>query len=146
MDLYLGGQFLNLGRIVFDYFELRAALNTVFPLVVSCSMQVFGPSGSHIKTSSICALPINILNEKAYLLMWFWFLLLTVVSLLQLLRQAALLVPSFRLALSPGLSSDLVSPRQVEIQITFTFTDFQTLDFLARIVGLLTNSYNSVCR
>ena len=116
MDLFLGGQFLNLGRIVFDFSELRAALNTVFPLVVSCSMQVFGPSGTHIKTSSICALPINILNEKAYLLLWFWFLLLTVISLLQLLRQAALLVPSFRLLLSPGLSSGLVSRHQVEIQ------------------------------
>ncbi len=113
-QLYLmGGRFLSLGAVLADYTALQRALGVVFPRVVLCNMQVFGVSGSPTGTSGICVLPINIINEKIYLLLCLWFLGLTLVSLVQLVRQAALLVASFRTILSPGLASSLTSPRQV---------------------------------
>ena len=39
----------------------------------------------------MCTLPVNIVNEKIYLILWFAFLAHTIVSLLQLIRQANLL-------------------------------------------------------
>ena len=120
MDLLLHRRFLNLG--VIDHDSLGQALKTVFPKVVMCSMEIFGATGTHLVKSGICTLPINIINEKIYLFLWFWLLLVTVVSLLQLVRQAALLAPSLRNCLSPGLASNLTSPRQVRHQILYLLT------------------------
>ena len=113
MDLLLHRRFLGLGVLAHDHASLGQALKTVFPKVVMCSMEIFGATGTHLVKSGICTLPINIINEKIYLFLWFWFLLVTMVSLLQLVRQAALLAPSLRTCLSPGLFSNLSSSRQV---------------------------------
>jgi len=113
MDLFLGRRFLNFGSNIFNYARLRAALEQVFPRVVMCSMDLFGISNSLSKVSGMCTLPVNIVNEKIYLILWFAFLAHTILSMLQLLRQAALLTVSLRSCLTPGLTSSLTSPRQV---------------------------------
>merc|ERR1712112_208649 len=91
MDLFLGRRFFQIGSSVHSYALLQDSLRSVFPLVVMCFMPGFGSSGSKIPKSGLCVLPNNILNEKIYLVLWFWFLFLTFVSFLQLARQAALL-------------------------------------------------------
>ena len=55
-----------------------------------CSMDTFGVSASLSKVSGMCTLPVNIVNEKIYLILWFAFLAHTIVSMLQLIRQAHL--------------------------------------------------------
>ena len=57
-----------------------------------CSMDTFGVTSSVTKASGMCTLPVNIVNEKIYLILWFAFLAHTIVSLLQLIRQAHLLI------------------------------------------------------
>ena len=104
MDLFLGRRFFNLGSNIFNYAILRAALNEVdlitqvrriypvlfltqvFPRVVMCSMDAFGLTASVSKISGLCTLPVNIVNEKIYLILWFVFLAHTFVALLQLIR------------------------------------------------------------
>ena len=51
-----------------------------------CSMDTFGVSATLSKVSGMCTLPVNIVNEKIYLILWFAFLAHTIVSLLQLIR------------------------------------------------------------
>ena len=60
----------------------------MFPRVVMCSMDAFGLTASVSKISGLCTLPVNIVNEKIYLILWFVFLAHTILSMLQLLRQA----------------------------------------------------------
>jgi len=111
MDLFLGRRFLNLGSNILNYVRLRAALSEVFPRVVMCSMDTFGLTASVSKISGLCTLPVNIVNEKIYLILWFVFLAHVIISLLQLIRQVALLMASFRGILSYCLISFL--PREV---------------------------------
>ena len=59
-------------------------------------MEVFGVSGSITKASGICTLPINVVNEKIYLVLWLTFVLASLLSLVQVLHQALLVAPSLR--------------------------------------------------
>eukprot|EP00092_Neocalanus_flemingeri_P022209 GFUD01024088.1.p1 GENE.GFUD01024088.1~~GFUD01024088.1.p1 ORF type:complete len:385 (+),score=43.09 GFUD01024088.1:90-1244(+) len=97
MDLVLGNQFLSLGSNLLSVELLDKSLTKVFPKVVKCSMVYFGPSGDPVNNSGMCTLPINIINEKIYLVMWLWFMVLTLVTILCLLHQSLLLLlPSLR--------------------------------------------------
>ena len=102
MDLVLANQYLSLGTNLLSMDMLYRDLSVVFPKVVKCSMTYHGVSGNIVNNSGLCTLPINIINEKIYLLLWMWFICLSCISILSLLYQSILLV-------SP-------SCRQVEIQ------------------------------
>ena len=97
IDLVLGNQFLSLGSNLLSIELVNQALTRVFPKVVKCSMIYIGPSGDPVNNSGMCTLPVNIINEKIYLIMWIWLLVLTVVTILSLLHQCLmLLLPSLR--------------------------------------------------
>merc|ERR1712126_482567 len=91
MDLVLGNQFLHLGTHILSWEQLSAALNRVFPLVVMCSMNYMGPTGEPVQVSGMCTLPINIVNEKIYLIIWIWYILMIIISVICLLHQLTLL-------------------------------------------------------
>ena len=85
----------------------------MFPRLVACDMELFGVSGSFTKASGLCTLPINIVNEKIYLVLWLTFIAASLVSLLQLLHQALFLAPVFRPYVIPRLSSSTLISRKV---------------------------------
>jgi len=103
MDLVLANQFLSLGPYFLSLEMLSEALNVVFPKVVKCSMSYIGVSGDIVNNSGMCTLPINIINEKIYLVLWLWFTCLACISTLSLVYQSILLL--------------FPSTRKIEIQI-----------------------------
>ena len=98
--------FLELGGATLDPSILRHALSTIFPTVVTCYMPLFGVSGTLTTVSGMCTLPLNIVHEKIFLVLWFKLMVLALVALVQLARQAALLSSTLRPYLSPTLSSE----------------------------------------
>jgi len=97
MDLVLANQFLSFGSHFFSLGMLSEALNVVFPKVVKCSMSYHGVSGNIENNSGMCTLPINIVNEKIYLVLWLWFTFLACISAISLVYQSILLLfPSTR--------------------------------------------------
>jgi len=93
MDIFLGGEFLGLGIAqLWDYPNRHRILTRVFPTVTKCSMKTFGVSGKVVEHGGLCTLPVNIVNEKIYTAIWFWFVLLTCWSLLVMLIELAVLV------------------------------------------------------
>jgi hypothetical protein len=99
VDIFLGGHFLSLGLAhIFDYENRQREVEMVFPTVTKCSMKTFGVSGKVVEHHGICTLPINIVNEKIYVVMWFWFIILAGLTVLDLLLDVLILVlPFFRL-------------------------------------------------
>lgn len=101
-DRFLGGAFLTYGTDVVSFSNMNQENRTdpmvaVFPRVTKCTFHKFGPSGSIQKHDALCILALNILNEKIYIFLWFWFIILAVLSGLAICYSAAVvLLPSTR--------------------------------------------------
>ena len=72
-------------------------MNVVFPKVTKCTFHKYGPSGTITKHDGLCILALNIINEKIFVFLWFWFVLLAIISALALVYRIVILsVPSLR--------------------------------------------------
>ena len=65
------------------------AMSRVFPKMTKCTFHKFGPSGTVEKFDGLCVLPLNIINEKIYVFLWFWFIILTIVTGIQVIYRYA---------------------------------------------------------
>ena len=67
---------------------------------VSCDFKYVGPDGNPQKVNGLCILSQNIINEKIFLALWFWYVFLMVISALFFIyRLATILVPSVRISI-----------------------------------------------
>lgn len=102
MDHFFDGEFFSYGLRVMTFSEQAQEdrvdpMVYVFPRVTKCTFHKYGPSGTIQKHDSLCILPLNIVNEKTYIFLWFWFIILaTLLSLLLLYRIIIITVPKVR--------------------------------------------------
>jgi len=83
LDFFLDGHFSQYG---FQVFSIMAGamdarvdpMAKVFPTVTKCSFPKFGPSGTVATVDGLCLLPLNTVNEKFFVVLWCWFILLAV--------------------------------------------------------------------
>lgn len=69
----------------------------VFPRLTKCNFHTYGPSGDVQLYDAMCILPINIINEKIYIIIWFWFYFLEIITTLLLIyRILTLIFPILR--------------------------------------------------
>ena len=47
-----------------------------FPRVASCDYYRFGSGGNTTNINALCILSLNIINDKVFLVLWWWFLIL----------------------------------------------------------------------
>lgn len=85
VDEFLGGTFTTYGLDVLNYIQMDQEdrvdpMVKVFPRMTKCTFHRFGASGDVQKYDALCILPLNIINEKIYVIMWFWFVLLAIVT------------------------------------------------------------------
>ncbi|XP_045475550.1 innexin inx3 [Harmonia axyridis] len=101
-DKFLGGAFLTYGTDVINFSNMDQENRTdpmvsIFPRVTKCTFTKFGPSGSIQKHDALCVLALNILNEKIYIFLWFWFIIIAILSGLAICYSAAVvLLPNTR--------------------------------------------------
>ena len=73
---------------------------TVFPTEVSCTLPSIGAGGGGQLFNGLCVLSQNIINEKIFLVIWFWLVILTMISIPHFVfRIMTLVCPWFRLFL-----------------------------------------------
>jgi len=83
MNSFLGGQFTTYGWDVLSISNLEMEnrvdpMAKVFPKVSKCTFHKYGPSGTIQNHDGLCILPINIIIEKIYVFLWFWFVAMAV--------------------------------------------------------------------
>ncbi|XP_055841959.1 innexin inx7 [Episyrphus balteatus] len=83
-DVFLSGQFYSLGFKVLseNWNNKMDILDVVFPKVTKCHFNKFGPSGSMQVHDTLCVMALNIINEKIYTILWFWFAFILMMSIL----------------------------------------------------------------
>jgi len=104
-DFFLDGRFMKYGSQAITYLshdqysreELPNPLCTVFPTITSCTFHSVGTAAGEQKFNSLCVMSLNIINEKVYLLLWFWMFGLTILTFVHLVfRLAVIGIPPLR--------------------------------------------------
>jgi len=99
-DAFLGNEFSKYGLAsAISQLDLEPSdridpMSEVFPRVTKCTLHKYGPSGGIQRHDIQCVLPINIINEKIYVFLWFWLCILSVLTILDLTHHFILV--SFR--------------------------------------------------
>ena len=96
MDRFFDGAFLTFGLEVIAFAEQDQEdrldpLIYVFPRMTKCTFHKFGTSGNIEKHDALCILPLNIVNEKIYIFIWFWLLILGMLTFLVLVYRVAII-------------------------------------------------------
>lgn len=105
IDFFLGYEFTQYGADVINYSEMEPEdrpdpMHKVFPKLTKCTFHKYGPSGSVEKKDGLCVLPVNIINEKIFIFVWFWLVCVAAITGVFLLyRLAVLLGPQIRVVL-----------------------------------------------
>lgn len=140
---FLGGTFLTYGTEVVSFSQLEQSNRTdpmimVFPRVTKCTFHIIGPGGDPQNKDSICVLPVNIINEKIYIVLWFWFIVLAILSGLALFyRLATALSAQVRYQLLKTKASSVSQDLIETISMNTTFGDW----FLVYMLSKNVNSY-----
>ncbi|XP_050443660.1 innexin shaking-B [Adelges cooleyi] len=101
MNRFFDGAFLTFGVDVIRFLDSDQEdridpMIYIFPRMTKCIFHKFGVSGEVETHDAICILPLNAVNEKIYVFLWFWFLILGALS-------AAVIVYRFIIIVSPRM-------------------------------------------
>ncbi|XP_053210986.1 innexin inx2-like isoform X2 [Panonychus citri] len=86
-NIFLGGSFYTLGLRWLSYanhYSSDDPLISIFPRMVKCTFHKYGFSGTMETKDALCFLPLNIVNEKIYAILWIWFAILLAITTLHL--------------------------------------------------------------
>ena len=89
INLFLGGMFTTYGGQVWEISNMDPEdrydpMNLIFPKVAKCTFRRNGPSGTIETFDGLCVLPVNIINEKIYIFLWYWLVILTIITCIYL--------------------------------------------------------------
>ncbi|UXI21518.1 speckle targeted PIP5K1A-regulated polyA polymerase [Sarcoptes scabiei] len=115
----LNGEFSRYGLDVLQFLDNNDSsqrtdpMSKIFPKMTKCTFRRFGPSGDVVKTDHLCLLPLNILNEKMFVVFWFWLYIVLLFSIGSLIyRVVVMLFPYARYFLLTKLHR-LAEPKDV---------------------------------
>lgn len=94
MNRFFDGAFLTFGIDVLRFLESDQEdrvdpMIYVFPRMTKCTFYKYGVSGEVERHDAVCILPLNVVNEKIYVFLWFWFLFLGVLSFFTVLYRVS---------------------------------------------------------
>jgi len=87
---FLNGQFMWYGFRVWTYYSLppeeqrgfaKNPMCKAFPRIASCTYYRFGSAGKESNINALCILSLNIINDKVFLVLWWWFLCLIFIGM-----------------------------------------------------------------
>ncbi|XP_045476578.1 innexin inx2-like [Harmonia axyridis] len=127
MDWFLNGKFSIYG-IAMSTVHNFSPMDEVFPKITKCKYFNYGPSGTKQNIDSLCILPLNVLNEKLFLILWFWLYILTALTVLGLIYRLCIICsPCIRAYLLLGHSRYLGRKQTMALIRELSYGDFFVL-------------------
>ena len=105
INSFLGGRFSTYGADVIAYSQadplykddIYDPMCDAFPTLVNCRTNNFGVGGIVQTQSTLCILGQNIINEKIYLFLWFWFVIMYITAIFTFFSYVLIIMsPSYR--------------------------------------------------
>nr|XP_045616192.1 innexin inx3-like [Procambarus clarkii] len=145
LDSFFGGVFMTYGTKVLNFVVdddvegMHDPLITTFPRVTKCNFHKFGPSGTLELKDAACILPQNMLNEKVFIVMWFWFVILATITSIQLVwRIVIAFSPVLRVRVLERRGKVTATPKLEQAVRHLHLGDY----FLLDIIGRNLDAYN----
>nr|CAI5825059.1 unnamed protein product [Callosobruchus analis] len=96
MNRFFDGAFLMFGFDVISFVNSDQEdridpMIQIFPRMTKCTFRKYGVSGDQEKHDALCILPLNVVNEKIYVFLWFWFIILTILTTLTLIYRVIII-------------------------------------------------------
>ncbi len=93
---FFNGDFISYGFKVLNFDSQKSEDRTdhmvqVFPRMTKCTFKKFGGSGDVETWDALCLLPLNIVNEKTYIFLWFWLIVLGILLVILVVYRALIL-------------------------------------------------------
>jgi len=135
---FLNSEFQDYGPRCLEYFSDTSKvkvspLTDVFPKLTKCKFQTYGVSGTVQDIDAVCVLALNILNEKVYLFLWFWMVILTVITIIVFIfRTTLMFIPRFRVPLFQRRAHSVNTDDIKEVVRNIRIGDFFFLSLLAK--------------
>lgn len=93
-DAFLENQFLFYGPLVYQYYSVPIEESTsvglvnpmceAFPRIASCTFWQYGTGGMPTSHQALCILSLNIIIDKVYLILWFWYVTVAVLGFVRI--------------------------------------------------------------
>ena len=90
VDLVLDHQFVLLGTNWIKSEQRERFLYSIFPRITRCDFVYSGSGGKFNELSMMCILSQNIISEKVFLILWFWFMFLGILTAFNILATIAM--------------------------------------------------------
>lgn len=92
MNRFFDGAFLTFGIEVIQFLDSdeedrEDPMIRIFPRMTKCTFFKYGASGEVERHDAICILPLNVVNEKIYVFLWFWFIILSILTLVTIVYR-----------------------------------------------------------
>ncbi|XP_077284532.1 innexin inx7-like [Arctopsyche grandis] len=140
-DLFLGGAFVGIGKGVWNTLNWNSyldPLDIIFPKATKCIFHKYGPSGSLQNHDALCVMALNVIHEKIYTILWFWYTILLISTVFGLLNRIMIFILHSRSVKFNEYMFAFACPGKLNLKnmITLThecyFGDWLFLYFLAR--------------
>jgi len=150
-DAFLGYEFSKYGVSIVSMLDKDPSdrvdpMSQVFPRVTKCTFHKYGPSGSIQRHDIQCVMPINIINEKIYVALWFWLMLLSFLTIFDLLHHIILvtfrgvrwMILNRKLKTAPRFKLEMMDIDLALISRSMSFGDWKLCYHIIRNMDSLT--------
>lgn len=99
--VFLGHRFYALGMDFLrdDFRGIMDSLDAVFPKVTKCNFYKYGASGSIQRHDALCVMALNVINEKIFIFLWFWYGVVVMASVMALMWRLLTMIMHSRYGL-----------------------------------------------